>query len=74
MGTLRIIFATKGLGTPPFITGFFESLIWLAAISQIMSQLDNVYCYLAFSAGFASGNVVGILLEKNYPLDMLWEG
>jgi uncharacterized protein YebE (UPF0316 family) len=64
VGILRIIFATKGLRTQSFFTAFFESFIWLMAISQIMNHLDNIFCYLAFAGGFATGNVVGILLEK----------
>ena len=64
VGILRIIFATKGLRLPAFFTAFFESFIWLMAISQIMNHLDNIFCYVAFAGGFATGNVVGIMLEK----------
>ncbi len=64
MGILRIIWATKGMRQQAFIAGFFESFIWLMAISQIMNQVDNIYCYLAFAFGFATGNVVGITVEK----------
>ncbi len=64
IGILRILFATKGLKLPAFIAGFFESLVWLVAISSIINQLDNVFCYIAFSGGFATGNAVGIYLEQ----------
>lgn len=71
IGILRIIFATKGFKFPAFLAGFFESLIWLMAISQIMNHLDNVYCYLAFAGGFATGNVVGIYLEQKLSMGYL---
>ena len=29
-----------------------------------MKHLDNVYCYIAFAGGYASGNFFGILLEE----------
>lgn len=64
VGILRIIFATKGLKYPAFFAGFIESLIWLIAIGQIMNHLDNMFCYLAYAGGFATGNVVGIYLEQ----------
>jgi len=64
IGTLRLIFAAKGMKHLAPFFAFFESFIWLVAIGQIMKQLDNIYCYLAFAAGYATGNYVGILLEE----------
>ena len=43
---------------------FFESFIWLLANGQIMKQLDNIYCYIAYAMGYATGNYFGILLEE----------
>jgi len=64
IGILRIIFATKGFKYLALVVGFFESLVWLLAISQIMKNLSNIYCYIAFAAGFAIGNFMGILIEN----------
>ncbi len=64
LGTLRIIFTTKGIKKMAPIFGFFEILIWLLAISRIMQNLDNWVCYLAYAAGFATGTYIGILLEE----------
>ncbi|MEI7661664.1 MAG: DUF2179 domain-containing protein [Bacteroidota bacterium] len=64
IGTLRLIFAAKGLKHLAPFFAFFESFIWLVAIGQIMKHLDNVYCYLAFATGYATGNYIGILLEE----------
>lgn len=64
IGTLRLIFAAKGLKRLAPVFAFFESFIWLVAIGQIMKQLDNFYCYLAFASGYAAGNYFGILLEE----------
>ncbi len=64
IGILRIIVATKGLKHVAFIAGFFESLVWLLAISQILKEVDNIVGYIAFAAGFATGNFVGIYLEQ----------
>ncbi len=64
IGTLRIIYVSKGMKYIAPILGFFEVLIWLLAIGQIMQNLDNWVCYAAYGLGFALGNYVGILLEK----------
>ncbi|MCU0458638.1 MAG: DUF2179 domain-containing protein [Bacteroidales bacterium] len=64
LGTLRIIFVTKGMRSVAPLVGFFEVLIWLIAISRIMQDLDNWLCYVAYAAGFASGNFVGMYLEE----------
>jgi len=64
LGIIRIILATKGLKLPAFIFGFFESFVWLLAIGQIMAKIDNIFYYFVFAAGFATGNVFGIYIEK----------
>jgi uncharacterized protein YebE (UPF0316 family) len=64
MGTLRIVFVSKGLKYLAPIIGFFEVIIWLLAIRVIMQNLNNFMCYFAYGAGFAMGNYVGIFLEK----------
>lgn len=64
MGTLRIIFVSKGLKYLAPIIGFFEVIIWLLAIRVIMQNLNNFMCYIAYGAGFAMGNYIGIFLEK----------
>jgi uncharacterized protein YebE (UPF0316 family) len=71
IGTLRLIYAAKGYKYLAPIAGFFESLIWLTAISQIMQHLDNVYCYLAFAGGFAMGNLLGIYLEQKISIGVV---
>jgi len=64
IGTLRLIFVSKGFRfLAPFL-GFFEVIIWLAAVGQIMQHLDNILCYIAYGAGFATGNYIGIVLDE----------
>jgi uncharacterized protein YebE (UPF0316 family) len=64
IGTMRIIFVSKGKKyIAPFL-GFFEVLIWIIAISKIMENLDNYVNYVAYAAGFATGNFVGMLIEE----------
>ncbi|MGD9978400.1 MAG: DUF2179 domain-containing protein [Bacteroidales bacterium] len=64
IGTLRIIFVSKGQRNIAPILGFFEVFIWIVAISQIMGNLNNIACYFGYAAGFATGNYVGMLVEE----------
>jgi uncharacterized protein YebE (UPF0316 family) len=64
IGTLRIIFVSKGKRNIAPILGFFEVLIWITAISKIMQNLDNYVNYIAYAAGFATGNFVGMIIEE----------
>ncbi|HNZ52461.1 MAG TPA: DUF2179 domain-containing protein [Candidatus Pacearchaeota archaeon] len=64
LGTIRIIFISKGFKVLAFLVGFFEVLIWLLAINQIWSDFSNPWLLLAYAAGFATGNYVGIYLDE----------
>lgn len=71
IGTLRLIFVTRGRKYLAGLLGFFESLIWIIAISQVMQNLNNWVAYLAFALGFAGGNLVGVILEERIALGNL---
>jgi uncharacterized protein YebE (UPF0316 family) len=64
IGTLRIIFVSKGFKNYAALLGFFESLVWILAVSQVMKHMDNWVTYVAFAIGFAVGNYVGMLIEE----------
>ena len=63
IGTMRIIFIGRGHRfIAPFL-GFFEVLIWLLAIRQIMMNLTNSFYYVAYAGGYATGTFVGMSIE-----------
>ncbi len=64
LGTLRIIFVSKGERTKAPLVGFFEVFIWIIIISQIISRANNLLSYLAYAGGYATGNYVGIWVEN----------
>lgn len=64
LGTLRIIFVSKGERKKAPIVGFFEVFIWVVIISQIFSNANSIVAYLAYAGGYAAGNYVGILVEN----------
>jgi len=53
------------------LLGFFESLIWLLAVTQVLQNLNSWQTYIAFALGFATGNYVGVVLEERIALGNL---
>lgn len=70
LGTLRIIFVSRGNRILAPTLGFFEVSTWLFAIGQVMSNLSSVWCFLAFALGFSAGNYLGILIEKKLAMGL----
>lgn len=64
MATLRHIFISKGLKKVVPILGFFEVLVWLIAMRQVFSHLDNIACFIAWAAGFSAGTYLGMYIEE----------
>lgn len=71
LGTLRIIYVSKGKKHIAPIFGFFEVLIWVVVISSIMKYANNWVCYIAYAGGFSAGNFVGMLIEEKLALGIL---
>jgi uncharacterized protein YebE (UPF0316 family) len=70
LATLRNIFLSKSIKyIVPFI-GFVEVMIWLLAISQIMKNLQNPVCFLAYAFGYSMGILVGIKIEERLALGL----
>jgi uncharacterized protein YebE (UPF0316 family) len=68
INTLRIIFVSRGMKVLAPLLGFFEVTTWLFAIGQVMQNLSDGTCFLAFAGGFTTGNFMGMLLEKRLAL------
>lgn len=68
MGTVRTIMIMRGMRKWASLIGFVEVTIWVVAISQVMSNLNNIWNVLAYSGGFAAGTLVGMWLEDRLAL------
>lgn len=64
IGTIRIMFVSKGYRGKATLLGFVEVLIWIIIVAQIFTNLDNWLNYIAFAGGFATGNYVGMYIEE----------
>jgi uncharacterized protein YebE (UPF0316 family) len=63
IGTLRIMFVSKGNRFIAPLLGFFEVMVWLIALTKIIKNLNNPMTYIAYGAGFAMGTYIGIKIE-----------
>ncbi len=71
IGTVRVILVSRRLKYLAPLAGFFEVLIWILVIGQIMKNLSSPICYVAYAGGFAAGNFIGILIAEKLSLGMV---
>jgi uncharacterized protein YebE (UPF0316 family) len=62
--TLRMLFVVRGRKGIAWVLGFAQSVIFVIAITSVLSHLDNPLNVIGYAAGFATGNVVGMLIEE----------
>ena len=65
LGTIRIIFTSRGKRNLAPLLGFVEVLIWIVVIGQLVQNLGSITSYLGYAAGFAVGNFVGMYIEDH---------
>lgn len=71
LGTLRFIFLGRGYKKLAPLLGFVEVLIWVIAVREVMINLRNIACFLAYGVGFATGNYVGMWIEEKLSIGMV---
>jgi len=64
LDTLRVLFVMRGRRKIAWVLGFFQSAIFVTAISTVLSNLDNPLNIVGYAAGFATGNVLGMAIEE----------
>jgi uncharacterized protein YebE (UPF0316 family) len=64
LDTLRVLVVMRGRKGIAWVLGFFQASIFVLAISSVLSNLDNPLNVIGYAAGFATGNVVGMMIEE----------
>lgn len=62
--TVRFMLSLRGKRGLSWILGFIESVIFVVVIGSVLSNLENPLNIIGYSAGFATGNVLGMMIEK----------
>lgn len=68
LDTIRVLFVVRGKKQLAWVLGFFQSLIFIVAISSVLANANNWLNILGYAAGFATGNVVGMIIEERMAL------
>ena len=63
LGTLRITMVSRGYKWQSALLGFFEVLIWVIVVAQLLKNLNHWVNYVAYAAGFSAGTFIGLYLE-----------
>ena len=72
IGTLRTISVVQGRLALSVVLGFFEVLIWIAALSQVIIGVgESPILMVAYAGGFAVGNAVGIVMDRKLALGLV---
>lgn len=64
LDTLRVMFVIRGRKSLAWVFGFSQSVIAVVAITSILSNLSNLWNIIGYGCGFATGNIVGMLIEE----------
>lgn len=64
LGTLRIIFTSRGLRNLAPVLGFIETFVWIMAVSSLVKNAQNFASYFGYAGGFAMGTLVGMMIEN----------
>ena len=71
LGTMRIIFTSRGLRNLAPVLGFIETFVWIIAVSSLVKHAQNVAAYVGYAGGFATGTFVGMLIENRLAMGTL---
>ena len=70
IGTIRMICVVRGQKLLAVVLGFFEIVIWIFAVSNVLLKLDQWVNIIAYAGGYATGNAVGMWIESRLAMGM----
>jgi len=64
LDTLRFMLSLRDKRWLSWILGFVQSVIFVVVIGSVLTNLENPLNIIGYSAGFATGNVIGMAIER----------
>ncbi|MBX3358397.1 MAG: hypothetical protein KF745_08210 [Phycisphaeraceae bacterium] len=65
LDTLRLVSIIQGRRGAAWVLGFLQVLIWLYAVSSVLSHIQQMpWLALPYALGYATGNYVGVTIEQ----------
>ncbi|UCF89972.1 MAG: DUF2179 domain-containing protein [Desulfobacterales bacterium] len=72
IGTVRTIVTVQGRSVIAFFLAIFELLIWISVVSTVIYKIkDQPLLAVFYALGYATGNVVGIAVERKLALGIM---
>ena len=71
LDTLRFMLTIRDKRGISWILGFVESVIFVVVIGSVLTNLENPLNVIGYAAGFATGNVVGMAIEKRLAIGFM---
>lgn len=71
LDTLRFMLTIRDKRAISWILGFVESVIFVMVIGSVLTNLENPLNIIGYAAGFATGNVVGMAIEKRLAIGFM---
>jgi uncharacterized protein YebE (UPF0316 family) len=68
LATLRVLIMMRGRKFLAATMGFFEVLVYVLAIGQVVNNLSNVWNLLGYGLGFSAGTLIGMSIEERLAL------
>lgn len=66
--TLRTMFIVQGRKGLAAFTGFFEAIVYMVILGNVVTNMDDPIKLLVYGLGFSAGNLVGIIIENKLAL------
>jgi len=64
LDTMRVLFAIRGKRAVAGSLGFFQALVWIIAVGNVIRHLDSWMHVVGYAGGYAMGTMVGITIER----------
>ena len=64
LDTLRMLFVVRGQRVIVWILGVITSIIYIVAISNVLTGANHPFTILCYGVGYATGNVLGMRIEE----------
>ena len=74
MGTFRVQMIVRRKKLISGVLGFFEVLIFILIVSKVIQDIGNWFNVIAYCAGFAIGNIVGIYISEKISKEIISVG
>ena len=74
MGTYRVQMIVRRKKLVAGVLGFFEVMIFVLIVSKVLQDVGNWLNIIAYCAGFAIGNIVGIYISEKITKEIISVG